>query len=517
MKDQKLLLLLPLSIIIIAIFWSMSQIEHLSSIIHPLIDAVYYNKKEKVKSLIENGADPNTINNGGYTALHIAARKGHYEIAEYLIDNRVNIEHNNIDKEQIYSGIDDSRGTALHGACLYGYPNIVELLIKNGANVNAVGQNNDTALHRALQRYKSSQLECVKILIENQANVNAVNKSGTSPLLTAALYIKDLSHLKTVSQILIDNGADVNTKRNSGLTPLNHAAGQYHVDAIELVEFYVGNGGSLQNATGTNGSTMLHTAVSYGNYELVMYLLDKGLSVDASDRSGDTPIYSVFRNSRIKSTTQMLDFIQLLIDNGSNVNVQNLLGNTPLHYASNIEVAKLFIKSGANIHITNQADEGALRKYSEEDKVRLSVWSEECQQSLNDLETNYIGEISDLKSDFQSDLLERDGKIKTITNQRNDTFASLKDMKNTQFANANKKSHDLFQKLKEYQRKYTSYKTANKWLFLIFFFLLFILLMIKVKKSEILNKYSENTNLADMWNDFFPKRKWNYKVFSRRT
>lgn len=517
MKDQKLLLLLLLPIVIIVIFWSMSQKEHLTEITSPLIDAVYYNRKEEVKSLIENGADINSKNKGGYTALHIAARKGRYEIAEYLIDNRANIEYNNTDALQIYSGTDDSRGTALHGACLYGYPNIVELLIKNGANVHAVGQNNDTALHRALQKYKSSQLECVKILIEHQANVNAADKYGTTPLHTAALYIKDLAKLKTVSQILIDNGADVNTKRKSGTTPLNHAAGQIHANAIELVEFYVSNGASLHNATGTHGSTMLHTAISHGKYKLVVYLLDNGLSVNAMDSNGETPIYKIFQNSKITSTTDKLDFIQLLMDSDANVNVQNHLGNTPLHYASDIEVAKLFIKSGANINITNNVNEGALRGYTDENKVRLNVWSEECQESLNDLETNYLGEISDLKSDFQSDLLERDGKINTITSQRNDTFASLKDMKYTQFTNANKKSHDLFQKLKEYQRKYTSYKKANKWLFLILFLLIIILSIIKVKKSELLNIYSNSTNLTDMWSSFFPKRNWNYKVFSRRT
>jgi ankyrin repeat protein len=44
-----------------------------------------------VSKLMQKKFDVNTIDNDGFTALYVAARKGHYKIAEVLLQNRAKI------------------------------------------------------------------------------------------------------------------------------------------------------------------------------------------------------------------------------------------------------------------------------------------------------------------------------------------------------------------------------------------------------------------------------------------
>ena len=40
---------------------------------------------ERVRSLVEQGADKETVNNDGNTPLRIASREGHFEVVQYLV------------------------------------------------------------------------------------------------------------------------------------------------------------------------------------------------------------------------------------------------------------------------------------------------------------------------------------------------------------------------------------------------------------------------------------------------
>ena len=53
----------------------------------PLYSAIKFNKKNLIKFLLENGASIEQKNSGGYTVLHILAKKGDVEILELLLRN----------------------------------------------------------------------------------------------------------------------------------------------------------------------------------------------------------------------------------------------------------------------------------------------------------------------------------------------------------------------------------------------------------------------------------------------
>ncbi|CAO3657049.1 unnamed protein product [Mucor hiemalis] len=91
------------------------------------------------------------------------------------------------------------------------------------------------------------------------------------------------------------------------------AAGDGQLDRVrELVESGIDVNGHDQF-----GYTAMHAAVSYGQFEVVKYLLDHGANVDVQDFEKDTPLY-------VAETVAMA---QLLLDHGADpkhVNEDNI-------------------------------------------------------------------------------------------------------------------------------------------------------------------------------------------------
>ncbi len=123
-----------------------------------LKDAIVAGNMNKVKSMVDK--DPSlaiaAVNPMGWTPLHIAARTGRPEIAEYLISQGADVNARDVDGE-----------TPLHKAAKFlslegwaenayfsaeGQLSVAELLVSKGADVNACTKNGATALRIAEQQ-----------------------------------------------------------------------------------------------------------------------------------------------------------------------------------------------------------------------------------------------------------------------------------------------------------------------------------------------------------------------------
>ena len=109
-------------------------------------DAAYDGNIEAVKQHLAAGTDVDKKGSTlGSTALHQAARKGHKEIANLLINNGADV-----------NAVTDNGVTPLHTSAGLGHKEIAELLIAKGANVNAkvaLGPKQGlTALDAAIER-----------------------------------------------------------------------------------------------------------------------------------------------------------------------------------------------------------------------------------------------------------------------------------------------------------------------------------------------------------------------------
>ena len=150
-----------------------------------------WHRSEVVKILISEGADVNSKNKNGSTALHKAAYSGNLEIVKLLVQANANVNSQN--KLKI---------SPMAIAAIHGRTDIVKYLINSGADVNQVNIYGETILHRIvnakeeLLNYK--QIE--RILVENGAKdiSSPVGKKISKEELLAILGVN--SHVSTEVQ-----------------------------------------------------------------------------------------------------------------------------------------------------------------------------------------------------------------------------------------------------------------------------------------------------------------------------
>lgn len=231
-----------------------------------LIQAAKSGDLAHVKTLLKKGAEVKAVGAHGETALGSAAREGHTEIVELLLDAGADLRATS-DK---YYG-----KTALIGAADKGHLEIVQLLLKRVSQDNWKEAGLNPALWAAVRK---GHLEIVKVLLEKDPDNNAKHRCDTG--LTVAAETGQLDVVK----LLLDRGADVNARHPDGTTALMHASRGGHV---EMVKLFLGRGADV-NAVNNMGETALtfgrdrellsgsRGGGSRGRVEVAKMLIDSG-------------------------------------------------------------------------------------------------------------------------------------------------------------------------------------------------------------------------------------------------
>src|SRR5579883_3141313 len=274
--------------------------------------------------------------------------------------------------------------TALVFAARQGHMDCVQALVEAGADVNQTTRYGWTPLLVATQ---NRHYQIGKYLLEHGANPNIANKGGWNPLYLATdnrnieggdypVRPADMDHLEYI-KLLIDHGADVNARvcgakstpercvgdstetrtiftmqwvREDGATPFWRAA---QSGDVELMKLLLAHGANPKIATAHN-VTPLAAASGIGwvegitfewspeeNLEAVKMCLDLGIDPHAVDDEGRTALHGAAHKGRN-------DVIKLLVDHGANLEAHDLgsrdtvngamKGMTwiPLHYAEGL-------------------------------------------------------------------------------------------------------------------------------------------------------------------------------------
>ncbi|PJZ46995.1 ankyrin repeat domain-containing protein [Leptospira brenneri] len=91
----------------------------------------------------------------------------------------------------------------------------------------------------------------------------------------------------------------------------------------------------------------LFLAVEKGNLELVKELLSEGVSINAKDSLGNSPLIKA-------ADEEELVIAKFLIQRGANVNLRNLTGETAIYravYRGNLDLVKLLVGAGAETKV----------------------------------------------------------------------------------------------------------------------------------------------------------------------
>jgi len=250
--------------------------------------------KELISLLLEYTANRHIENHDGYTALDIAKKRSHDEIAGLLDINQSDIIHtkgeDKVDEQQQLNHL-------LFDAIVQGDLKRVIELLEKGANAETKNVNGYTPLMHAISL---EQKNIVEELLSKQVNTESKNRYGETALILSAIHRKH-----DYVSILLTHGANINHKDNEGSTALHKAV---HNNDLELVEILIKHN-ALIDIENKDNYTPLYISLLKNDIQIARKLLENGADIKHS--INDTTI-----KKRAKDLSNKA-FVELLKEFGS--------------------------------------------------------------------------------------------------------------------------------------------------------------------------------------------------------
>ncbi len=259
-----------------------------------------------VRLLLQAGADPNALDDGGLTPLHTGARNSNPMVVSHILDAGADL---NARENEGYTALH-------HAAALSGNGRVIKVLLDRGADPLAQSNDGRTPLHSALS-YRA-----------DRGVVSAMLQAGArehlSPLQLAALQGDTMAALR-----LLADGADPNETDRYGWRPLHFAV---PLAGLEVVRELLAAGVDPEART-VSGATALHLAASQAPEPLVSALLSAGSDPNASDEWGWTPLHYAARHQGEALLPVITSLLRAGADPRSSERSMDDFGLTPLHRA----------------------------------------------------------------------------------------------------------------------------------------------------------------------------------------
>eukprot|EP00435_Cladocopium_sp_Y103_P068268 s287_g31.t1 len=242
---------------------------------NPLFMAAHYGydntMADIIRELVRYGAKVDQRDENGITPLFTAVRHNAYFAVKALLKFKANA--NIVD---IKGGMQD---TPLHDAVDLGHAEIVKLLVNAKANLNAKDINGMTPLSVSVMKGEDyrDRLMTPRRLLVGGAEVNAVNNQHQTAL-HLAVWDPD------AVQLLLEHGADVNVADENGTTPLMAAVDEKEVEVVEMLLH-----AKAEVNVKRNHWSPLHEAAKKNSLELTKLLLAAKADVNPKDEEGHTP------------------------------------------------------------------------------------------------------------------------------------------------------------------------------------------------------------------------------------
>jgi uncharacterized protein len=360
-------------------------------------EAAVLGRADLLEALLKAGADVESPNADGQTALMVVARTSRVDAARLLLKYGAKV-----------NAVEQWRGqTALMWAVAQKQPAMVAELVKAGADVNARSTVNNwerqvTAEPRAIYRpaggltpllYAAREgcAECARLLVDAGADPNLADPENISPLLMAVINTQ-----WDTAQYLIKKGANPNKWDFWGRAPLYAAVDLNtmprggrpdwpsldETTSLQVVEMLldaganpnaqlklappfrnIGNDRGLDGMLTTGATPLLRAAKALDSLAIAV-LLSRGADITLTNSRGITPLMaaaglgSVDADTRgfyLSDDTQQrsIESLKLLIKAGGDINAKDPRGLTPLHEAARWgwnDVVQFLVTNGADLN-----------------------------------------------------------------------------------------------------------------------------------------------------------------------
>ncbi|KAK3579218.1 hypothetical protein CHS0354_022764 [Potamilus streckersoni] len=215
--------------------------------------------RNEVKRLLDRGADINTANVDGLTALHQACIDDNLDMVEFLVDNGADV-----------NACDNEGWTALHATASCGFTEIARYLLEMGASVSAVNNDGDLPMDIC----EDDEMEK---LLQDEMDRQGVDAD-------AARREEEEQMLRDANQWL--NSKVIHEKQHpkTGASALHVAAAKGYIKVINILL----QAGVDVNAKDYDDWTPLHAAAHWGQEEVCKLLAEHMCDFDTKNKAGQT-------------------------------------------------------------------------------------------------------------------------------------------------------------------------------------------------------------------------------------
>lgn len=282
--------------------------------------------------------------------LHVAAMRGHYDLADMLINRRGAA----VDRPNY------AQQTSLHAASEGNHGAIVVELLCAGADADKRDNLKQTALHRAAH---CGSIDALLALLEYGANTKLRDEGGLMAVHKAALMGRD-----EAVRILMERDPEAtNAEAADGWTPLHFAGHGGHAAAVEVL---LAHGADI-SAVDSERMTALHRAATSDSEAACQALLRAGSDVEVCCSHRRLPIHLACEEGSVS-------IVRLLLEAGSSLEVLDGLRRTPLLIAvqaasagphMDTELVEVLLSYGADATHGDTAKEYARAAANQEHEV----------------------------------------------------------------------------------------------------------------------------------------------------
>lgn len=253
------------------------------------------------QTLIENGADPNHVDDQGCTPLSWAAGFGNAPLVKLLLRNGARAD------------IKNRRGLLPLDEAMYeGHTAVARALLEHG--LYTVDSDNAETWEKIFR------------LAEEDGLMNIIKeKNMHSPhLQRAMLFIAANEGLQSDAERLLDAGAYIDGEDHWGGTPLLRAIDYGQIDMVKLL---IERGANIHHRDCLNRD-MLHGAAVNGQAEIIPLLFESDISLDVNnkDNEGITALHDAARKGYV-------EVVKVLLARGANPHIGAANGATPITHA----------------------------------------------------------------------------------------------------------------------------------------------------------------------------------------
>jgi len=318
-----------------------------------LIEAMQFSNEEIINYAVQKGADVHQKNKEGQTLLHLAAQTGNLINVARCLD-KFNIDINTQS---------NTNETALMLATKANKMQVVEYLLARNASLDLENVNGETVLFYAA---RGNSLKTFELLVEKGVDINRKNKDGNTLLIEAIR-----SNNTLVINFLLDQNVDINEENKDHYTAFQYAIGTVN---SSIIERFLEKGADINTKNVTNGTSLMYHAIEKEDLVKITELKNKGADLNALDKRGERP-----RNDN-------KEIIMYLVENGVSINAVDSRNDSFLCNAvedNDLELVHYLISKGADVNQNCYFDEPPLIKAVKKRNMTLVTYLVENKADVN--------------------------------------------------------------------------------------------------------------------------------------